>query len=34
VLSAAKGTPEYDRIIDMLNQNNYAHQKESKADDG
>ena len=34
VLHAAKGTAEYDRIIDMLQQNNYAHQKESKTDDG
>lgn len=33
VLSAVKGTPEYNKLIDLLVQNNYAHQKETKGND-
>ena len=30
VLSAEKGTPEYDRLIDRLTQINYRHQDENQ----
>jgi hypothetical protein len=32
VLSAVKGTPDYTKIIDLLLQHNYAHQKDASKD--
>ena len=32
MLSAAKGTPEYDDIIKKLQEHNYAHQQDEEAE--